>query len=425
MKYFTSLQKVWEIFSSPGWYYHLYEKTRKILDPILYQITRIYRITLGKKVYVISVIGSLGKTTTTKTIAAVLGVSLKQPTNYNFGIGISWGFLKSMLKEKETVIEAGIGAKKQMCKHASLIRPDMVVVTSIASEHLHSFESIEEIRDEKADMLRALTSESVVILNGDDQNVLWMKNTTRAKMVTYGFNDSNDILADCYKIEKSLTTSFTLHTKEFERKVNIKLLGKKYVYSALASVAVGLERGVDIDKIIERLEKVEPVIGRLQLVRLDNRAVIIRDDFKSALETAVTALDLLENIPARRKILILGHLDHVVNRYQVVYKEMGRRIGEVVDRAIFYSEGTSSFVKGALQGGLSKEEIFKVNHDWKDVLKVLPSDLGEGDVVLIKGRTNQRMGRIALALCGMEITCNRKTCDLSSNMDCSECRLRN
>ena len=60
-----------------------------------------------------------------------------------------------------------------------LLRPDVVVVTSIANEHNRSIGSLEDIRKEKSEMLLGLKPEGLAVLNGDDENVLWMKSRTK------------------------------------------------------------------------------------------------------------------------------------------------------------------------------------------------------------------------------------------------------
>ncbi len=42
---------------------------------------------------------------------------------------------------------------------------------------------------------------------------------------------------------------------------------------------------------------------------LDSGAIVLRDDYKSAEETIYSALDLLEDIPARRKFVVMGDVN--------------------------------------------------------------------------------------------------------------------
>lgn len=69
---------------------------------------------------------------------------------------------------------------------ARLTRPTICVVTTVGTDHSRSLGSLENTRDEKAKMVRALPSQGVAVLNADDENVLWMAGETSARVVTYG-----------------------------------------------------------------------------------------------------------------------------------------------------------------------------------------------------------------------------------------------
>ena len=56
------------------------------------------------------------------------------------------------------------------------------------------------------------------------------------------------------------------------------------------------------------LAALEPTPGRLEPVRLDNGVYLLQDDYKASLETVHTALDVLEAIECRRKIIVMGEV---------------------------------------------------------------------------------------------------------------------
>ena len=78
-----------------------------------------------------------------------------------------------------------------MATHRKALWPNVVVVTSIGTEHNCSFGSLENTRAEKAKMLSGLGADEVAVLNGDDPHVMWMASTTRARVVTFGLSESN------------------------------------------------------------------------------------------------------------------------------------------------------------------------------------------------------------------------------------------
>ena len=89
----------------------------------------------------------------------MLGVKVGRPAllNMNSPVGVgrarSWG---ARPWQRHVVIEnAIVGGRGQMGPQASMVRPDLVVVTAIAGDHWRSLSTFEVTRDEKAEMVRA------------------------------------------------------------------------------------------------------------------------------------------------------------------------------------------------------------------------------------------------------------------------------
>jgi UDP-N-acetylmuramoyl-tripeptide--D-alanyl-D-alanine ligase len=80
-----------------------------------------------------------------------------------------------------------------MAPIAKALAPQIVVATSIGSEHHSSLGTLENTRSEKARMVEALGKDGVAVLNGDDPNVLWMKTRTSARVVTFGHGANCDV----------------------------------------------------------------------------------------------------------------------------------------------------------------------------------------------------------------------------------------
>lgn len=142
-----------------------------------------------------AVVGSFGKTTATRAVMAALGRSYAQHTSWNARGFLPLRLLLTPPLALHRVFEVGIRRPGTMVRYARFLRPDVVVVTSIGSEHARSLGPPEEIRDEKAHMVRALSPDGLAVLNGDDPNVRWMSTQTEARVVTYGFGAENDVRA--------------------------------------------------------------------------------------------------------------------------------------------------------------------------------------------------------------------------------------
>lgn len=391
--------------------------------PLFSRLAALYRRLIVRRTRVATVIGSFGKTTTTRAVASALcGMS------YNVSRGnclslVARAVFRIRPNDPHAVIEIGIDKPGDMAMYPPVVRPDIVVVTSIGSEHIRSLGTLEVTRAEKAEMVRALPSSGIAVLNGDDENILWMRNLTRAKVVTYGLGEANDVRASHVSLAPWPDgTSFTLHANGTSRGMHIRLIGYPMVYAVLAAAAAGLAEGFTLDEIQPPLEALTPTPGRLEPVRLENGAIILRDDFKSPIETIEAALDIVSEISAKRRIVVLGEVSEPPSGEQGnIYRHLGARIAKISSRAIFLCrERDSACRSGAIEAGMPASAITKAGKDLFRAAEMLKSELRQGDVVLIKGRDTQRLDRITLALQGRKVGCRITSCR-TKTVRCHEC----
>jgi UDP-N-acetylmuramyl pentapeptide synthase len=308
-----------------------------------------------------------------------------------------------------------------MARHARLVRPDVVVVTSIGSEHNTSLGTLEGIREEKAEMVRSLPATALAVLNADDPNVMWMASQTRARVTTFGFDERADITVSDYQLDWPRGSHLTVRTKRWTRELRVRLLGRQFAYAVAATVAVAEAEGVPLDDAIARLETMPPGPRCLEPVMLPNGAAILRDDYKSTMETVDRAFDLAAEVPARRRILILGPVPEAIDPRRM-YRGLGERSAKIFSQAILLiGETYTTFRSGAREQGLARDKVSYVR-TLAEAVALLPRDLGEGDLVLIKGPATRRMERLMLMLQGRQVRCELVYCD-AKLIQCDSCAM--
>jgi UDP-N-acetylmuramoyl-tripeptide--D-alanyl-D-alanine ligase len=397
----------------------LIARTGDRIGPFLCAVARRYRTTAIRSTRVVAVVGSFGKTTTSRAVVAALAAPQRH-SGLNSEAWVALGLLRIKPGQRHAVIEVGISRPGQMVQRAQTVRPDIAVVTSVGSEHNRSLTSLETTRHEKAEMVRVLPASGLAVLNGDDPNVSWMAGETRAPVMTFGGGAGTDVRATAIAIDWPHGTRFTIHTPQGARDVRIRLVGRAMVNAVLAAAAVALHEGQRLDEVLARLETLAPTPGRLEPVRLPSGAMLLCDEFKAPEETIDAALDVLADIRATRRIVVMGDVDEPARPQRRIYRRLGQRIGRCAERAVFVTrdEHFSSSRAGAREGGLPAGAITKV----RSVSAALEQlrDLGAGDVVLIKGRHTQRLQRIVLALTGRDVRCDLEYCN-ARLMECTQC----
>ncbi len=380
----------------------------------------LYRRTVLRRVKVVAVVGSVGKTTTTGAIRAALGGLNTGCSVGNRGFYIARALLSARPTGGYVVVETGIERPGEMARQAVMLRPDITVVTAVASDHNRSLATLSVTRWEKARMVAATSPAGRVILNGDDPNVLWMRGEAVCPVLTCGFGEHNDIRACNYRLCWPVGSLFQVESKVDEPvEMQTGLVGRHMVYPALAALAVAGLAGIPLEAAGERLRRFQPLAMRLQPAALPSGAWLLRDEYKSGVETIEAALELLAEIPARRKTVILGDVTEPPGSSGDIYRMLGRKLAQVAGPVILISHLCQRYRSGARRAGYRVDHWIDAREDPLRALSSLPEDLGEGDVILIKGRHSQRLERIALALLGRKVRCRIPFCQ--APVDCRTC----
>ena len=399
---------------------HLRIAILRRLWPLLQRLAMIYRRMALRHTCLVVVTGSFGKTTTARAISVALGGTDQDVNWYNFKSGVATAVLKIPPWRRFAVIEAAIDGVGQMIQYAKIIRPDIAVVTCIGSEHNRSLGSLQDTRNEKVKILAGLRPWGLAILNGDDPNVRWMAAQTRNRSITFGFDEMNQVRASHLTLNWPNGAQFKVHANGKTFEMSVKLLGRHMIYPVLAAIATALAKGLPLERVLLRLQELSPSPGRLEPVPLPNGVFILRDDFKSSLETIHAALDLFSQIPAKRRLVVLGEVSEPPGSQGPIYRELGERIASIASRAIFIGGNFQRYAAGVKRGGLPSSAMMDAGRSVLKAVELLREDLRPGDVVLIKGRDTQRLDRVTLALIGKKVCCDIDFCDTRA-VRCKAC----
>ena len=369
---------------------------------------------------VVAVTGSYGKTTTARAMSAALLDGRPFRHVPNNATGVAQAVMRWRRGDPWGVIEAAIAHPGQMAAYARMIRPDVAVVTGVGSEHNRIMRTIERTRHEKWQLVRALPPSGLAVLNGDDPNVMWMAGRTRARVVTFGLGEHNDVRAEGIRLDWPRGTRFIVHMDGRRLEASTGLIGRHMVRPVLAALAVAAASGLEIGRVLAHLAALKPELGRMQPVLLQNGAFLLRDDYKSALETVFAALDTLAEIPAERKIVVMGSVAEPPGRGRPIHRAVGRRVAEVADMAVFIGTSRAALASGAARAGMPRDAILKAGAGVAPAIEHLTETVAPGDVILIKGRGSQRLERVALALQGRTVACALQDCQVQG-LTCGSC----
>jgi UDP-N-acetylmuramoyl-tripeptide--D-alanyl-D-alanine ligase len=378
--------------------------------PVLREVARWYRRFVLRRTCVIVVTGTYGKTTTQRAIAVALGRKPDAVEKASFQSGLAKALLLTPPWQRFAPYEVGIFGPGQMIEYARMMQPDIAVVNSIGTEHHRAFKTLENTRDEKAQLLTGIAPHGTAILNGDDPHVLSMKGMTNRRVITYGFNEGNELRASDWQMIRHEGSWFQVHLNGVSFPVRTRLHGRHMAYPVLAALAVVHATNQDIHAAVTAMERLTPARGRMNAVALPDGIWIIQDDYKSSLETIETALDFLRSVPAPRRLVALGNITEPSNPQRQVYRMIGDRFAQLADFAFLLGSMDQAYASGAAAAGMPRERIMKFHNDLRRAIEALRNTLQPGDVLMVKGRLEDHLERITLALSGRKVRCWRTRC---------------
>lgn len=376
---------------------------------------------LKNKPKIIGITGSVGKSSTKELVSCLLSRKFnvrESPKSYNSRIGLSlsilglssrwrnifgWvsniikGFLEIWNKKfpDVLVLEMGIDRPRDMEGLLKIARPDIAIITAIGEipVHVEFFSGPEAIAQEKSKILKYLPIDGCAILNFDDDSVWETREKTKMKVVSFGFGEHADFLASNLKTSL-LGSSFKMDFGGSSIPIHLKsALGKQNVYPALAAVAVGSIMGFNLVEISEYLSQCEFPPGRMRLIEGIKNSHIIDDTYNSSPMAAHAALDALEDLKEKRKILVLGDMLEIGKYTIEAHKSLGQKAKNLADILVTVGLRSKFASDEALALGMEKDKIYHFSTS-KEVAQTLKDLIEEGDLILVKGSQGMRMERI-------------------------------
>jgi UDP-N-acetylmuramoyl-tripeptide--D-alanyl-D-alanine ligase len=347
---------------------------------------------------VVGVTGSVGKTSTKEQIAEVLAersVVLRNEGNENNEIGLPLTLLRLLPEHECAVLEMGMYVAGDIALLARLARPRIGVVTAVRGTHLSRAGSIEAIEQGKAELVEALPRDGFAVLNADDERVARMRERTRARVVTYGFDGRADVRAESLESLGEAGMRFMLTTPQGRVPIESPALGRHSAHNALAAAAVGIAAGLDLATVARALGRGFRVPHRTALVRAGGWR-ILDDSYNAAPDSMSAALDVLGGLGGRR-IAVLGEMLELGPVTRDAHLAVGRHAARTADRLVVVGEGASPIGEGAREAGMSPSAVARVL-DRDAALEHLLRTLRPGDAVLVKASRGIELDRLVADL---------------------------
>ena len=394
------------------------------------------RLILNKyKPKIVAVTGSVGKTSTKDAIYSVMSTSFyvrKSEKSFNSDIGIPltilgcnnawsdpimwicniWDGIKLLVFKNNypewLILEVGADRPGDIKNVTKWLKPDVVVLTKFAKTpvHIEFFKNRDEIITEKKYLVDALKHGGTLIVNGDDEDAMKIRESSKNNSIVYGTDKVSDLVASNIEInysddKKPCGMAFRVNYKNDSVPVVINgTLGAQNIYSALGAFAVGLSQKINLTTAGISLLNHDTPRGRMKIILGIKDTVIIDDTYNSSPVALASALNTLKEIKVRnkgRKIVVLGDMMELGKHSADEHYKAGQFLADICDNLFTVGIRARKIAEGALDEEMSEKNIFQFE-DSVETGKFLQEFIKKNDVILLKGSQSIRMEKAVLEI---------------------------
>ncbi len=377
-----------------------------LVDDTVAALGRLATHVLGRlpQLRVAGLTGSQGKTGTKDLLAQLLevtGPTIAPVGSFNNELGVPLTALRADRDTRNLVLEMGARGIGHIRYLADMVRPTVGVVLNVGVAHLGEFGSREGIAQAKGELVEALPSDGLAVLNADDPLVAAMAGRTSAPALTFGGSVRADVRVSDLELDDLGRPRFRLTTPGGAADVALPLAGEHQAMNAAAAAAVAHHAGLRPDRIAEVLGAVVPRSPwRMEIRDRADGVTVVNDAYNANPDSMKAALKTLASIGAgrRRTVAVLGEMLELGPTAREEHDAVGRLAVRLdVSRLVVVGEGARPIHLGAsLEGSWAGESVFVPDLD--AALEVLRHDLAAGDVVLVKASRAAGLERVAAAL---------------------------
>jgi UDP-N-acetylmuramoyl-tripeptide--D-alanyl-D-alanine ligase len=347
---------------------------------------------------VVGITGSTGKTTTKDFLSAALSTGLRVTAtsgNRNNELGVPLTVLEASSETDVLVVEMGMRGPGEIAALCDVARPDHGLVTNIGQTHIELLGSQERILHAKGELVRCLPPEGVAFLNGDDEWSCRLAGETQARVVFYGTQISNAVIATVVSVSAEGLPEIALAAGGERATVTLPVPGRHNAYNAAAAVAVAIALGVGLEDAAAGLARVQLTEWRMQVFTTAGGVTVINDAYNANPTSMRAAVAALSDIASgARRIAVLGDMRELGSLAELAHFRLGEEVAAaLVDVLVTVGDLARRIGEGATAEGMDPGAV-RPCATADEAMEVLDDILQPADVVLVKASRGMGLERV-------------------------------
>ena len=337
---------------------------------------------------VVGVVGTNGKTSTKELIRAALDSRLEVHAttgNLNNLVGVPQTLLAIPDHADVAVVEMGTNHPGEVATLRNIVEPTIVVVTSIAEEHLEGLGDLEGVLREE---LSGCDGVGVAVVPASQPDVVTEARRRARRVVAAGL-DGGDLAVERWALALDGRGSMVVHGVQ----VDVPLRGAHNLRNATLALAVAHELGISVEDAARGIGRMTLPPMRSNVEQL-GRVTLINDAYNSNPGSARAAIELLAHAGgadgSRQRVAVLGTMLELGPTAPRLHDEIARA---ALDADVAVIAGVGEFAAALERVNAPKERILTAI-DADDLWPALASRLQPDAIILLKGSRGVRLERL-------------------------------
>jgi len=344
------------------------------------ELTKLFKNTIG-------IAGTHGKTTTTSMVSECFLMANLDPTiqvgsnlktiNGNYRVGKSEYFIIESCEYSDSFLN---------------FREKSAIILNIDNDHLDYFKTFENIKKSFKNYVSHLPNDGILIVNGDDENALDLKNYTNAKTFTFGLKENNNYYAKNISYDENGYPSYDLYkNNKYIDKIELSIIGKHNVLNSLSCIALCDNYNIDIKNIKKGLKNYTGASRRFEYKGIFKNAKVYDDYGHHPTEVSAISNSILNKKYNESWVIFEPHTyTRVKNHYKDFAKSL-INFDNIIITDIYAARETNLYNVSSIDiikeiNNLGKKALYM--NDYEEIKKYLLNNINDNDLILTLGAGN-------------------------------------
>jgi UDP-N-acetylmuramoyl-tripeptide--D-alanyl-D-alanine ligase len=353
------------------------------------EVAKLWRAKLKTKI--IGITGSAGKTTTKEILATLLSEKFKvnkTVANNNNHIGVPLTILSTNEKHNVLVAELGTNHFGEIKYTASVVSPDLALITNIGDSHLEYLKNRKGVFKEKSALLKETIKRGGKVFINNDDKILQEFGRTIKKKSTFSLKIKADYRASIKGYDKLARPQIEIKSKKNVFTTALPISGEKNVLNFTAAFAVASELGLTNSQIQNAVKKIKSYNKRLEIKNHKN-FTLINDTYNANPDSMKSSLEILNKIELKKKkIAVLGDMFELGSESKAKHLDLAVFINKTKVDEVYSIGKMMNLMNEKLNGKTKIHHHFGERESLKNFLKSLDIN---NSAVLVKGSRGMKM----------------------------------